>query len=149
MESIRLDRWLPVVAMLAGGVVVALLSFSGGSIVSGVVFVTAFAALGWWSWPGRRGTHVSHRRAHEAASDDDVIIYWRPGCSYCARLRVGLGRARRQVTWVNIWRDDEAAEFVASHREGNETVPTAVTGSGRVVPATPDAVKAQLALARG
>lgn len=49
------------------------------------------------------------------------------------------------MSWVNIWKDDEAAEFVASYRDGNETVPTAVTGSGTMVEAVPSAIKAHLA----
>lgn len=49
------------------------------------------------------------------------------------------------MSWVNIWQDEEAAAFVAGYRDGNETVPTAVTGSGNMIPATPAAVKAHLA----
>jgi hypothetical protein len=56
-----------------------------------------------------------------------------------------LHRQRHDVSWVNIWRDDEAASFVAAYRDGNETVPTAVTGGGRLLPATAEAIKAQLA----
>ena len=48
------------------------------------------------------------------------------------------------MSWVNILKDSEAAEFVTTHRDGNETVPTAVTGSGRMINATPAAIKAQL-----
>ncbi|MGB5759947.1 MAG: hypothetical protein WBM50_23745 [Acidimicrobiales bacterium] len=45
---------------------------------------------------------------------------------------------------MNIWQDPEAARFVAGHRDGNETVPTAVTGAGVMVVAEPEAIKAHL-----
>lgn len=49
------------------------------------------------------------------------------------------------MSWVNIWKDAEAAEFVAANRDGNETVPTVVTGSGTLLLPTADSVKAHLA----
>ena len=56
----------------------------------------------------------------------DVVIYWRPGCGFCARLRSRLGAAAEKATWLNIWQDEEAAAFVRSVNDGNETVPTVV-----------------------
>ncbi len=55
-----------------------------------------------------------------------------------------MGDARHDVSWVNILKDAEAAEFVTTHRDGNETVPTAITGAGQMIDATPAAIKAQL-----
>jgi len=49
------------------------------------------------------------------------------------------------VSWVNIWKDRDAAVFVTTYRDGNETVPTAVTGSGRMLDATPGVLKEHLA----
>lgn len=48
------------------------------------------------------------------------------------------------MSWVNIWKDPDGAAFVASHRDGNETVPTVVTGAGNQLLPTADAIKAQL-----
>ena len=48
------------------------------------------------------------------------------------------------MSWVNISKDSEAAEYVARLCDGVETVPTAVTGAGVVIEATPAAIKAQL-----
>jgi mycoredoxin len=148
MASMRLDRWLPLLVALVAGLAVAVASFLDGQEAWAVVIVLAFAALAWWSWPNRTGTHLSHAQAQATAGDGDVIVYWRPGCHYCSRLRFGLGRQRSDVTWVNIWRDGEAASFVAARRDGTETVPTAVTGAGELLPATPQAIKAQLAARR-
>ncbi len=57
---------------------------------------------------------------------------------------MGLGSAKKDVTWVNIWQDPEAAAYVATHRDGNETVPTAVTGTGELLTSDADTIKARL-----
>lgn len=51
-------------------------------------------------------------------------VYWRPYCPYCHRLLRALERAQVAVVLHNIWEDDAARQFVASHNRGNETVPT-------------------------
>ncbi|MGD8148989.1 glutaredoxin domain-containing protein [Ornithinimicrobium sp. Y1694] len=58
--------------------------------------------------------------------DGDVVIYWRPGCGFCHRLRTRLGEDGRRARWVNIWEDEDGAAFVRSVNDGNETVPTVV-----------------------
>ncbi|MFF9510673.1 mycoredoxin [Streptomyces sp. NPDC014724] len=59
-----------------------------------------------------------------------MVVYWRPGCPYCMKLRLQLRLTKLRYTEVNIWRDPEAAAFVRSVADGNETVPT-VTVAGR------------------
>lgn len=58
--------------------------------------------------------------------DPSVVVYWRPGCGFCARLRSTLGERADQAQWVDIWEDAEAAAFVRSVNDGNEVVPTVV-----------------------
>lgn len=60
---------------------------------------------------------------------DGVVLYWRPMCTYCLKLWVKLLFARLPYRAVNIWRDPDAAAFVRSVADGNETVPT-VTVAG-------------------
>ncbi|MFI9722090.1 glutaredoxin domain-containing protein [Streptomyces sp. NPDC052396] len=67
-----------------------------------------------------------------AGDRDGVVVYWRPGCTYCIKLRVTLRLTRLRYTKVNIWRDHEAAAFVRSIAGGNETVPT-VTVAGKAM----------------
>lgn len=55
-------------------------------------------------------------------------VYWRPGCPFCLWMRWILRVRRVQVRWRNIWTDEDAAAFVRSVAEGNETVPTVVVG---------------------
>jgi mycoredoxin len=65
-----------------------------------------------------------------SADDGRPVVFWRPGCMYCLRLRLRLGRRARQLHWVNIWRDPAGAAAVRAVNDGNETVPTVVV-SGR------------------
>ncbi|MEU9298965.1 glutaredoxin domain-containing protein [Streptomyces sp. NPDC048269] len=53
-----------------------------------------------------------------------ITVYWRPGCTYCIKLRTQLRLTRTPYRKVNIWRDPDAAAFVRSVAGGNETVPT-------------------------
>lgn len=65
-----------VVAAVAFAVI---MNWRSGAVVSAVIFGLLGLALLWWTWPTRRGSHVSHTDAQAAADDDDLIVYWRPG----------------------------------------------------------------------
>lgn len=58
----------------------------------------------------------------------EIVVYTRPGCPYCFTLRAGLRRAGLAFREINIWKDREAAAFVRSVANGNETVPTVTVG---------------------
>jgi glutaredoxin len=64
-----------------------------------------------------------------AGAPGGVLVYWRPGCPYCAMLRLGLRSARVPAEWVNIWEDRAAAARVRAITGGDETVPTVVVGT--------------------
>lgn len=77
-----------------------------------------------------------------------VTLYWRPGCPYCIKLRAQLRLARIPYRKVNIWRDPDAAAFVRSVADGNETVPTVVVGDGpAMVNPSPGRIREALAAA--
>ncbi len=59
-------------------------------------------------------------------TSERLVIYQRPGCGFCMRLVRTLDRAEVEYQSHDIWRDQEAAAFVRSHNNGNETVPTVV-----------------------
>ncbi|MFI6868521.1 glutaredoxin family protein [Nocardia sp. NPDC050406] len=63
----------------------------------------------------------------------ELLVYRRPGCPYCSRMRRVLNRHGIVHREIDIWEDPEAAAFVRSVAEGNETVPTVVlrTGAGQ------------------
>ena len=74
-----------------------------------------------------------------SATNNEVVIYWRPGCGFCRRLEAAIGDQAEKATWHNIWEDEEAAAFVRSVNDGNEVVPTVVingTAHTNPVPAT-------------
>ncbi|AYF72789.1 NrdH-redoxin [Nocardia yunnanensis] len=60
----------------------------------------------------------------------ELVVYRRPGCPYCSRLRRVLNRHGIVHREVNIWEDPDAAAFVRSVADGNETVPTVVLRAG-------------------
>ncbi|HEU5353146.1 MAG TPA: glutaredoxin domain-containing protein [Actinocrinis sp.] len=57
-----------------------------------------------------------------------IVLFTRPGCPYCFKLRLKLRARRMPFREVNIWQDPEAAAAVRAVAEGNETVPTVHVG---------------------
>ena len=45
-------------------------------------------------------------------------------------------------------RDTEGAKYVAAHRNGDEEVPTAFTGTNELIDATPEAIRTYITTAR-
>lgn len=78
-------------------------------------------------------------------SDPAITVYWRPGCGFCAGLFRHLDRVGVAYHRENIWEDDEAAAFVRSVADGNETVPTVVVGEHAFVNPSGGQVLAALA----
>ncbi len=91
----------------------------GSLIVPGILAGVAVA-----SSPLLKRRSVSHEAA--LATGSDVVIYHRAGCSFCIRMKAMLGTLGRNAVWVDIWDDEDAAAFVRSVNNGNETVPTVV-----------------------
>jgi glutaredoxin-like protein len=59
---------------------------------------------------------------------NSVTVYWRPGCGFCSNLRRDLASTGLVYREINIWEHPDAAEFVRSVANGNETVPTVTVG---------------------
>lgn len=57
-----------------------------------------------------------------------ATVYWRPGCPFCIRLRLGLRLTRTPHHLVNVQDDPEASAFVKRHNGGDELVPTVAVG---------------------
>lgn len=79
-----------------------------------------------------------------SARDGRPIVYWRPGCTYCLRLRLRLGPAARRAYWVDIWRDPAGAAAVRAVTGGDETVPTVVADGQSMVNPDPGWVRQRL-----
>ena len=82
--------------------------------------------------------------AQLASAREVPAIYWRPGCTFCLRLRVSLGLSGRRAVWVDISRDADAAARVRSVNDGNETVPTVFVGRETRTNPDPSWVRARL-----
>ena len=87
--------------------------------------------------------------ANPPSSPREVVLYTRPGCPYCFTLRAGLRRSSLAFQEINIWDDPDAAAFVRSVADGNETVPTVVVGDVHMVNPSSGRVRAVAAQANG
>jgi mycoredoxin len=122
-------RWGP-------AVVVALLGAGLGIAERNVVFPVVFLVLAGLLSPRAFPRSVSDAEAREMSGQDGrPVVYWRPGCPFCMRLRAQVGRRGRQAHWVDIWADPEGAASVRAVTGGDETVPTVMfRGEGFVNP---------------
>jgi mycoredoxin len=59
-----------------------------------------------------------------------VTMYTTSWCGYCFRLKSQLERAGLAYDEVSIEEQPDAAEFVATINDGNQTVPTLVFADG-------------------
>ncbi|KIF66802.1 membrane protein [Streptomyces sp. AcH 505] len=135
---------LPTLFLLCGVVVAAgpaLRGSPGLAAVCLLVFVAVAVVHSPLVFPRSIGAPEAQRRS---AADGRPIVFWRPGCKYCLRLRFRLGRHARQLHWVDIWRDPAGAAVVRAANGGDETVPTVVVAGQAHVNPEPDWVRAQL-----
>ncbi|MGW5093966.1 glutaredoxin domain-containing protein [Streptomyces nodosus] len=119
---------LPILFVLCGSGVAAG-SFLSGDRVTAAVALVAFALLAVMHSPLVFPRSIGALEAQSrSAVDGRPVVFWRPGCKYCLRLRIRLGRGARRAHWVDIWRDPAGAAVVRAANDGNETVPTVVVG---------------------
>lgn len=120
----RLSILLGFVAVLVLAVVVGIESILAGTLV-GVLGCLAVLVIGGWS--GRRGRHTPWADASAGIGPGRAVVLWKPGCVYCERLLLILGRDSR-VTWVNVWQDEQANARVRELNGGDELTPTVIIG---------------------
>lgn len=116
--------------------------WSGASTVVGaaVLLVVAWFLSPWFFPHSQRDASARE----EAGAAGVPVIYWRPGCAYCLRLRLALRRVGSQAVWVDVSRDDDASARVRSVNDGNETVPTVFVGGSAEVNPAPSWVRSHL-----
>ncbi|WP_395363063.1 glutaredoxin domain-containing protein [Streptomyces sp. YH02] len=138
--------WILPVLILLCGALVASGRAAGGSPGAAVALLLLFALLAAATsplvFPRSTGSAEAGRRA---ATDGRPVVYWRPGCVFCLRLRVRLAGRAHRAHWVDIWRDPEAAAVVRAATGGDETVPTVVVAGRAHVNPDPAWVREQLA----
>ncbi|MFD9124878.1 glutaredoxin domain-containing protein [Kitasatospora sp. NPDC059571] len=117
---------LPTMLVLCGSVIATVLAVRGEA-GRAAAFLLPFVLFAGVNSPLAFPRSISAAEAERrSAVDGRPVVFWRPGCTYCLRLRLSLGRRARQVHWVNIWRDSDGAAVVRAANDGNETVPTVV-----------------------
>ncbi|KUN84175.1 glutaredoxin domain-containing protein [Streptomyces griseoruber] len=137
-------RILPILLVVCGSAGATGLLF-GGNPGAATVFLLVFALLAGLNSPLVFPRSIGAAEARDrSAVDHRPVVYWRPGCTYCLRLRLRLGRSARRLHWVDIWRDPAGAAEVRAANEGNETVPTVVVAGRPHTNPDPAWVRAQL-----
>ncbi|MFE6668473.1 glutaredoxin domain-containing protein [Streptomyces sp. NPDC057697] len=142
--------WILPMLMVLCGSALAAGSLAGGNPGTAVAVLTVFVLLAAVNsplfFPRSIGAPEARRRS---AADGRPVVYWRPGCAYCLRLRVRLGLRARRALWVDIWRDPEGAATVRAANDGNETVPTVVVAGRPYTNPDPAWVRRQLSRTPG
>lgn len=120
-----IGRWWPPGVMVLGAV--ALLVASSG--VVGIVIAVLLIGYAWVVSPAFFPRSADLQVALELAAAGQVpLVFWKPGCAYCIRLRVGVGLAGRRVSWVDSSVDERARTVVRSQNGGDHTTPTVMFG---------------------
>ena len=137
--------WMVPLAFVACGTAIAANQVAdgsvGGAVLLGLVFLVLAVAFSPLSFPRHVPAALARQRA---AGEGRPIVYWRPGCQYCLRLRLRLLGRARHASWVNIWRDPDGAAAVREVAGGNETVPTVVLEGAAHVNPSPAMVRPHL-----
>ncbi|MEV8589963.1 glutaredoxin domain-containing protein [Streptomyces sp. NPDC051180] len=137
--------WILPVLLLLTGVLAAAGRAADGAPGGAALLLLLFAALAAATsplvFPRSIGAAEARRRS---AADGRPVVYWRPGCAYCLRLRARLGVRGRRAHWVDIWRDPEGAAAVREATGGDETVPTVVVAGRAYVNPAPGWVRERL-----
>ena len=117
-------RWWPPSAVLVGALAVLLVS----SGVVGIVIAVLLLVYAWVISPAFFPRSADLQVAVErAAAGQAPLVFWKPGCIYCIRLRVGLGSTARRVSWVDSSVDERAEALVRSKNDGDHTTPTVLS----------------------
>ncbi|MBU6531976.1 glutaredoxin domain-containing protein [Streptomyces sp. NPDC057245] len=140
--------WAGPLSMVVCGLGVATATFVQGRVGTTVVVLVVFLALAGTmsplAFPKSVGAVEAQRRS---AVDGRPVVFWRPGCTFCMRLRMRLGRTARRMYWVDIWRDAEGAALVRAVNDGNETVPTVLVAGRAYTNPAPAWVREQVSSA--
>lgn len=129
--------------LLCGSVVAGLIlrENPGAGVATLLLFVLLAGVHSPLVFPRSIGAEEARRLS---ALDGRPVVFWRPGCTYCLRLRARLGRDAHRLHWVDIWRDPAGAAAVRAVNDGDETVPTVFVAGRPHVNPEPAWVRSQL-----
>jgi mycoredoxin len=136
-------RWGLSIGVVVLALVFGIANLAAGHIVTAIALTAFFLLLALFVSPRAFPRSLTDAEARaRSAGDGRPIVYWRPGCPFCMRLRASLGRDARHLHWVDIWADPDGAASVRTVAGGNETVPTVITHDEAMVNPAPDRVRA-------
>lgn len=129
MDGFFKYRWFPwvmalLVLALGAALVVTQLpqeptAAAGGALMAGLLLVLLVRI-------GVRNRHDhTWEQALSALRENRSVIFWKPGCMFCARLRRRLGRDERFL-WINVYRDADADRELRRLNGGDQLTPTAL-----------------------
>lgn len=127
MAALFKHRWLTDVlalVVLVIGVVVVTLQLPHnplGALIGGGVSLVLVAWLFRLRTVNRPDTNWD--QAREALDAGRTVVFWKPGCGYCARLRREL-RHDTRIAWVNVYQDDAADQVLRTVNDGDQLTPT-------------------------
>ncbi len=112
--------WAPVIIVLGA---VAVLTASSGpvSIVIAVLLIGYALMVSPAFFPRSADLQVALERATAGRAP---LVFWKPGCIHCIRLRVAVGRDGRRMSWIDSSVDQRAEAIVRSKNGGDHTTPT-------------------------
>ncbi|MCU7725395.1 hypothetical protein ODJ79_16840 [Actinoplanes sp. KI2] len=136
-------RWRLSIGAFAVALFVGATSLAAGNVGSAAGWFLFFAVVALLVSPRAFPRSITDAQARaRSAEDGRAIVYWRPGCPFCMRLRASLGRRADRLHWVDIWADPAGAASVRAVADGNETVPTVIAGDTAMVNPKPEVVRA-------
>lgn len=111
-------------AILFAAAAVTSVSPGAGGLVVGVLLVGYAWAVSPAFFPRSTDLQVAQDRS---ATGQTPVVFWKPGCLYCMKLRVGLGMRGRELSWVDSSVDEQAQAVVRSANGGDHTTPTVMS----------------------
>ncbi|MER6037339.1 MULTISPECIES: glutaredoxin domain-containing protein [unclassified Streptomyces] len=141
---------VPVLLGLSGAVIATGLRLLGRGTGAAAPVLLWFLVMAVLYSPVIFPRSVSAQEARRlSAVDGRPVVFWRPGCKYCLRLRFRLGREAGRLHWVDIWRDPAGAAAVRAVNNGDETVPTVLVADRPYVNPDPGWLRDRLSEAAG
>ncbi len=116
-----IGRWWPSIVVVLGAVAVLIASSGPVSIVIAVLLIGYALMISPAFFP--RSAELEGA-LEQAKAGRAPLVFWKPGCIYCIRLRIAVGRTGRRMSWIDSSVDEGAEAIVRSKNGGDHTTPT-------------------------
>lgn len=119
--------WIRPALLVLGGLLIAAVLLWAHLWWGGIAMAIAAVFMGYWTSPARGGQHEPFAQAMAKRGPDHAIILWAPGDALSARLQTAIRGQREDVSWVNVYRDAEADDFLLGSG-GHAALPLVIVG---------------------